>query len=66
MKMAVNISGRQFRQHSMVDQVAEIIKKTGIDAKCLELELTESILLQTEVTTKVLSDIDKPGCPFLH
>ncbi|MBU4254769.1 MAG: EAL domain-containing protein [Acidobacteria bacterium] len=61
MKMAVNISGRQFRQHNMVEQVAETLRITKIDATCLELELTESVLLQTEVTTKVLNDINSMG-----
>ncbi|MBU4203567.1 MAG: EAL domain-containing protein [Acidobacteria bacterium] len=61
MKMAVNISGRQFRQHNMVEQVAETLRITRIDATCLELELTESVLLQTEVTTKVLNDINSLG-----
>ena len=61
MKMAVNISGRQFRQHNMVEQVAETLRITKIDATCLELELTESVLLQTEVTTKVLNDINSLG-----
>ncbi|MBU1187327.1 MAG: EAL domain-containing protein, partial [Acidobacteria bacterium] len=61
MKMSVNISGRQFRQHNMVEQVAETLRITRIDATCLELELTESVLLQTEVTTKVLNDINSLG-----
>lgn len=61
MKMSVNISGRQFRQHNMVEQVAETLRITRIDATCLELELTESVLLQTEVTTKVLNDINSMG-----
>ncbi|MCJ7679405.1 MAG: EAL domain-containing protein [Candidatus Aminicenantes bacterium] len=61
MKMSVNISGRQFRQHNMVEQVAEKLRITKVDATSLELELTESILLQTEVTTKVLNDINSLG-----
>jgi diguanylate cyclase (GGDEF)-like protein/PAS domain S-box-containing protein len=41
--IAVNISMRQFRQKDFVAIVGGILKETGLDAKFLELELTESI-----------------------
>ena len=43
--VAVNISARQFRQPAFVDQVLEIIDRTGADPNKLKLELTESLLL---------------------
>jgi diguanylate cyclase (GGDEF)-like protein len=42
LRIAVNISARQFRQPDFVDQVVEILAATGADAHQLELELTES------------------------
>ncbi|MCE3044927.1 EAL domain-containing protein [Legionella sp. 16cNR16C] len=43
--VAVNISGRQFRQTRLPETIAEILAKTQLSAKYLELELTESLLV---------------------
>ncbi|WP_419421322.1 EAL domain-containing protein (plasmid) [Legionella sp. D16C41] len=43
--IAVNISGRQFRQTRLPELVQEILMKTGLPATYLELELTESLLV---------------------
>src|SRR3989442_13840162 len=47
MIVAVNLSGRQFRQQPLGHTVDEIVKSTGFDPRCLELEITESILVQS-------------------
>lgn len=46
LNIAVNISGCQFRQTNLPELVAEILKSTGLEAKYLELELTESLLIE--------------------
>lgn len=43
--IAVNVSARQFRQSDFVAQVQAVLTQTGADATRLELELTESQLL---------------------
>ncbi|KTC82268.1 bifunctional diguanylate cyclase/phosphodiesterase [Legionella cherrii] len=43
--VAVNISGRQFRQAHLSDVIENILLETGLPAKFLELELTESLLV---------------------
>lgn len=43
--MAVNISGRQFRQAHLSEVIENILLETGLPAKFLELELTESLLV---------------------
>ena len=45
LRVAVNLSGRQFRQSGLVDVVHEVLSQGGFDPTCLELELTESILM---------------------
>ncbi len=45
LRVAVNLSARQFRNQSLVDDVAAILKKTGLPAEYLELEITESSLI---------------------
>ncbi len=44
--IAVNVSALQFRRNDPVDVVAGILAETGLPASCLELELTESLLLE--------------------
>nr|WP_281271387.1 EAL domain-containing protein [Legionella donaldsonii] len=39
------MSGRQFRQSRLPEIVADVLAKTGLEAKFLELELTESLLV---------------------
>ena len=45
LRVAVNLSARQFRQVELADLVHEVLAKTSFDPTCLELELTESILM---------------------
>ena len=43
--IAVNVSGVQFGQKNFATRVADILARTGIPPECLELEITESILM---------------------
>lgn len=45
LQLAVNVSGRQFRQSDFVAQVSEVISRIDINPLLLKLELTESIVL---------------------
>ena len=61
-RLGVNISGRQFRESDLADQVASAIAEAGIDARTLDLELTESMLMSDgEGTLKVLRDLAALG-----
>jgi len=42
-RVAVNISGRQLDQEDFPDRVARILEETGLPARRLEVELTESL-----------------------
>ncbi len=44
-QVAVNVSTVQFRRAGFVDEVAAILRDSGLDPKLLQLELTESIML---------------------
>lgn len=46
-RVTVNISGLQFKQKSFVKTVQHALNSTDLDPHCLELELTESILMDT-------------------
>jgi len=43
-RVAVNLSTRQFAQQDVMQWVADTLAYTGLPADCLELELTESLL----------------------
>ena len=43
--LSVNISGRQFKRPDFVEEVAAIVAETGIDPSRVQLELTESVLM---------------------
>ena len=45
-KVSVNISARQFSDGQLGTRIATILKETGLSPACLELELTESILMR--------------------
>jgi diguanylate cyclase (GGDEF)-like protein/PAS domain S-box-containing protein len=43
--VAVNVSALQFQQPDFVDRVAQVLSQHRLDPRCLDLELTESILI---------------------
>ncbi|NJL52376.1 MAG: EAL domain-containing protein [Hydrococcus sp. SU_1_0] len=45
-KLSVNLSGSQFKQSDLFHQIAQILFKTSLEPKYLELELTETILVE--------------------
>ncbi|GAO91504.1 sensory box/GGDEF domain/EAL domain-containing protein [Pseudomonas syringae pv. actinidiae] len=45
-KVSVNISARQFSDGQLGKRIAHILEQTGLSPACLELELTESILMR--------------------
>jgi diguanylate cyclase (GGDEF)-like protein len=54
--MAVNVSPVQFWQPGLVQVVEEVLADTGMDPNCLELEITESVLMQdAEATIRTLN-----------
>jgi diguanylate cyclase (GGDEF)-like protein len=51
LKVAVNISGRQFRQHNLISIITRILKETALDSSFLEIEITEGALMDDEETS---------------
>lgn len=44
--ISVNLSGRQLQQKDVIERVDDILRRTGLSPDCLELEITESILME--------------------
>ncbi|MBM3358230.1 MAG: EAL domain-containing protein [Betaproteobacteria bacterium] len=59
-RISVNLSARQFRERDLGETVARVLKETGLDARYLELELTESVIMHNPaeaiVTLQALRD----------
>lgn len=61
MRVAVNLSLRQFKQNNLAHTVANIIQETGIDPSRLELEITESMLADSAVVLNILVELKALG-----
>jgi diguanylate cyclase (GGDEF)-like protein len=44
--MAVNLSALQLARHDLVDLIVDVLAESGLPAQCLELEITESVLMK--------------------
>jgi diguanylate cyclase (GGDEF)-like protein/PAS domain S-box-containing protein len=61
-RVAVNLSALQFKRGNMLDTVEEALARSGLPPGMLELELTESILLQDlEAALKTIADLKTLG-----
>ena len=61
-RMAVNLSARQFRQKTLQEMVVRILDDTGLDPQWLDLEITESEIMQdTANAVAVLRDLRGRG-----
>ena len=62
MSVAVNLSAVQFDHEQLIPQLAEIIRSTGIDPGILELEITESMVMQDpEQAVKLMENLRAMG-----
>jgi diguanylate cyclase (GGDEF)-like protein/PAS domain S-box-containing protein len=53
LRVAVNLSARQFAQHDLVESIAQALSEAGLAPEYLEIELTESL---------VMADVDRAIC----
>ncbi|MGK5026626.1 bifunctional diguanylate cyclase/phosphodiesterase [Janthinobacterium sp. RB2R34] len=62
LRVAVNLSARQFKQRNLLHAVAAVLMETGLDASCLELELTESMVMHdVEQATAIMGNLKALG-----
>ncbi len=58
MTLNVNLSGKQFAQPDLVAQVQQILDDTGLRAKHLKLEITESVVMENaEIASSMLMQL---------
>jgi diguanylate cyclase (GGDEF)-like protein len=62
MRIAVNLSARQFLQHDLVEMVSSALEETGLGPSSLDLEITETTAMQNaEVTVETLQALRALG-----
>ena len=62
MAIAVNISALEFRHRNFVDGVRAVLDSTGLAPHCLQLEITESVLMRdAAISTAVLNELKDMG-----
>ena len=65
LKVAVNISARHFSQENLPDKISQVLFETGLDARFLEIELTESIIMKDVAESiKKLDNLKEMGITF--
>jgi EAL domain-containing protein (putative c-di-GMP-specific phosphodiesterase class I) len=60
-RMAVNISSANFRHGNLCQMIADVLGNTQLSPKCLELEVTETLLLQDEHVARAIPTLNKMG-----
>jgi len=62
LKMAVNLTGRQFFDEHLIEDVTAILESTGMDAHLLEFEISERLLIRdVDATLQILTRLKHLG-----
>ncbi|WP_336746833.1 putative bifunctional diguanylate cyclase/phosphodiesterase [Paenibacillus sp. y28] len=59
--ISVNLSSRQFHQVSMAEDIQAILEETGLAPQYLELEITESMMMDANISTGILNKLSELG-----
>jgi diguanylate cyclase (GGDEF)-like protein/PAS domain S-box-containing protein len=60
-RIAVNISAKQFQQHQLVENTRLMIEKYRINSSSLEFEITEGAMHDTKETIPILTELKRLG-----
>lgn len=62
LRVAVNLSARQFRDDQLVESVQQALQESGLEARQLKLEITESTVMQNaDQATRILASLKALG-----
>ena len=63
--MAVNLSGRQFQSPDLSAQIADALHQSGLPHFCLELEITETVVMQNlDTSISIMHQLAELGVQF--
>jgi diguanylate cyclase (GGDEF)-like protein/PAS domain S-box-containing protein len=61
-RVAVNLSARQFQQPDLVEMVAQVLRETGLEPQYLELEITETTAMRdADFTCATIEQLQRMG-----
>ena len=60
-KVSVNLSVKQIERSDVVDMVHRVLAETGLEATALELEITESVIMNMEDALAILEGLNDLG-----
>jgi diguanylate cyclase (GGDEF)-like protein/PAS domain S-box-containing protein len=62
LRVGINVSPAQFKSKNFLDRVRDILKKTRVPPGCVELEITESVVMDDpQYAESLLNDLHKLG-----
>ena len=62
LSMSINLSAKQFKQNDLPDIIYRTINETGVDPHLIELEITETIIMENlDKAMEILDDVKKQG-----
>ena len=62
LRMAVNLSARQFAHTGLLQNIIDTLAQTGLQPRCLDIEITESLLVtDVEHAVNLMHQIDQLG-----
>jgi diguanylate cyclase (GGDEF)-like protein/PAS domain S-box-containing protein len=65
LRLAINVSPRQFRNGHFIRTVQQVLKETGFDPHCLDLEITETMLMEHNGSTlDAMRELSAMGVQF--
>jgi diguanylate cyclase (GGDEF)-like protein/PAS domain S-box-containing protein len=65
LQVAVNLSSKQLRDKNLIDVVKRTLTEAGVEARYLDLELTESVLMQDmDLAATILKELKVIGVSF--
>ena len=64
--VSLNVSGRPFDKQNLIEIVKDALRQTMIPSRCLELEITESVLMRKpEKAIRILTELEAMGIGIL-
>ena len=62
LRLAVNLSGRQFHQTALAAKITDVLQRTGLPADQLEVEITESVAMSdAALSRQILEELRRAG-----
>ena len=61
LRMAVNLSPRQFEQPDLVEMIEDVLERAGLAPQQLEIEITEGLLIRNFEVPSRISPISRPA-----